>query len=75
MPGPIKHEDVDNIFSYHKPEEDQIPKYEAIRADAKEFAHIIIDNTPSCADQSAAIRLLREAVMTADAAVALKGAV
>lgn len=67
--------DIDDIFSYHSPEPDQIPKYEVIRKAAKEFAHILIENTPECADQSAAIRLLREAVMTANASIALKGSV
>ena len=47
----------------------------SIRAGAKDFAQDILENTPSCADQSAAIRHLREAVMTANAAIALKGAV
>lgn len=66
---------IEDIFSYHRPEPDQVPKYEAIRAAAKQFAQVLVANTPKCADQSAAIRLLREAVMTANAAVALKGSV
>jgi hypothetical protein len=65
--------DIDNIFTYHSPTPDQLPKYEAIRAKAKELGHVIIENTPTSADQTAAIRLLREAVMTANAAIALKG--
>jgi len=36
---------------------------------------VLIDNTPTSADQTAAIRLLREAVMTANAAIALEGLV
>lgn len=65
--------DIENIFSYHAPTQEQIPKYEAIRAKAKEFAQVIVDNTPGSADQTAAIRLLREAVMTANASIALNG--
>lgn len=64
---------INDIFSYHAPESDQIPKYNAIREAAKEFAHVVIANTPASADQTAAIRLLRQAVMTANAAIALKG--
>ena len=65
--------DIENIFTYHSPTPDQLPKYEAIRAKAKELGHVIIDNTPTSADQTAAIRLLREAVMTANASIALDG--
>jgi len=65
--------DLDWIFSYHSPTPDQLPKYEAIRAAAKQFARVLIDNTPASADQTAAIRKLREAVMTANASVALEG--
>jgi hypothetical protein len=65
--------DINNIFRHHAPTPDQLPKYEAIRAKAKEMGQCIIDNTPGSADQTAAIRLLREAVMTANAAIALKG--
>ncbi len=65
--------DINNIFTYHSPTSDQLPKYEAIRAKAKEMGQVIVDNTPASADQTAAIRLLREAVMTANAAIALNG--
>ena len=65
--------DIDNIFKYHTPTSEQLPKYEAIRAKAKELGHVIVDNTPASADQTAAIRLLREAVMTANASIALGG--
>jgi len=64
--------DVENIFMYHEPRLDQIPRYEAIRAAAKDFANVLIASTPVCADQNAAIRLLRESVMTANAAIALE---
>jgi hypothetical protein len=63
------------VFSYHKPEGDQPAKYEAIRVAAKSFAQVILQNVPPCADRTAALRKLREAVMTANAAVALKGLV
>lgn len=64
--------DLDNIFSYHAPTPEQLPKYDALRAAAKEFARAIIEKTPASADQSAAIRHVREAVMTANAAIALE---
>lgn len=61
------------IFKYHSPKEDQPQRYEAIRNKALELANVICDNTPPSADQTAAIRLLREAVMTANASIALNG--
>jgi hypothetical protein len=60
---------IDAFFTYHPPSAEDIPKFTAIRDKAKELAHIIVDNTPASADQTAAIRLLREVVMTANAAI------
>lgn len=60
-------------FTYHPPNPEQQKKYEEIRAAALSFAHIIIVNTPPSADQTAAIRKVREAVMTANAAIACDG--
>jgi hypothetical protein len=65
--------DIENIFSYHAPKDDQPAKYEAIRTVAKALAHTIIANVPAGADQTAAIRKLRECVMTANAGIALEG--
>lgn len=65
-------ENIDNIFSYHAPTGDQPERYNAIREKAREMAHVIVDNTPESADQTAAIRKLRECVMTANASIALE---
>lgn len=67
---PISQQDLDNWFTYHSPTPDQIPKYQEIREAGKKLAEAIVKNTPASADQSAAIRLVREAVMTANAAIA-----
>lgn len=64
---------IEDLFTYHAPEGTQPAQYDAIRAKAKELAHVIVENTPPSADQTAAIRKLRECVMTANAAIALKG--
>jgi hypothetical protein len=68
-------EKISEMFTYHAPDPNQKIKYQNIREKAKEFARVIYENTPACADQSAAIRLVREAVMTANASIALKGLV
>jgi len=65
--------DLDNIFKYHSPTPDQLPKYANIRAAAHVFAKTIVDNTPPGADQTAAVRKVREAAFTANASIALDG--
>jgi hypothetical protein len=65
--------DLENWFTYHSPTPDQLPKYQAIRDAGKSLAQTIVDNTPASADQSAAIRKVREACMTANAAIACGG--
>lgn len=64
---------LENWFTYHAPTPDLLPKYEAIRNAGMNLAEIIVDNTPSSADQTAAIRKVREAIMTANASIACKG--
>lgn len=64
---------VDRIFTYHPATEEQRPKYKAIRDSAKELARVILDSCPPSPDRTAAIRKLREAVMTANASIALDG--
>lgn len=66
----ITQSDLDNWFTYHSPKPEQLPKYQAIRDAARTLAGIIVDNTPASADQTAAIRKIREAVMTANASIA-----
>lgn len=65
-------EEIENLFTYHPPVGDQQMRYEIIRAAAKSFAHVIVANTNSSADQSAAIRMLRECMMTVNASIALE---
>lgn len=64
---------IDEVFTYHAPSDEQKLAYEEIRKSAKQFAFTIMQHSPKCADQSAALRLLRECVMTVNASVALEG--
>lgn len=66
---------LDDVFSYHSPDGDKPERYEAVRGAAKELARVIFDNCPGCADRTDAIRKVREAVMTANASIALDGKV
>ena len=63
-------DELKNWFTYHAPHGNQAQRYTDIREAAFVFAKTILDKTPSCADQTAAIRKVREAVMTANAAIA-----
>ncbi len=63
---------LDEWFTYHAPNPAQQESYVAIRSKAREFAQEILLHTPHGADQSAAIRKVREAVMTANAAIACR---
>lgn len=70
----ISNYDLDNWFQYHAPNREQQKQYETIRAAALHLARVIVANTPASADQTAAIRKLREAVMTANASIACEEA-
>lgn len=71
---PITKHDLDEIFTYQPPADNaEIDRYVAIRDAAKVFAEVVLANTPHSPDQTATIRKIREAVMTANASIALKG--
>lgn len=70
MDRPGKHEQIERNFTYHPPKEGQQPRYEAIRAKAKEFAELIVETTPASREQSVALTELEAAVMWANAAIA-----
>lgn len=74
MPG-VNIGNLADVFSYHAPSGDDLAHYAALRDGARAFAEVILRNCPPCADQQAALRKVREAVMTANGAVVLKGAV
>lgn len=65
--------DLDNWFTYHQPSADDTKRYQRLRDAARAFADVIVAETPPSADQTAAIRKVREAVMTANAAIACGG--
>jgi hypothetical protein len=70
---PITQAMLQNWFIYHAPTVDQLPKFKVIREAALLFAEVVIANTPPSADQTTAIRHIRDAVMTANAAIACGG--
>jgi septal ring factor EnvC (AmiA/AmiB activator) len=61
--------EIDRRFSLQKPTAGERVKLDRLRAEAKSYARSILELTPQNADQSAAIRLLHQAMQTAIASV------
>jgi hypothetical protein len=66
----IAQKDVDNWFTYHAPNLDQLAAYNDIRQAAKIYAETVNKHVPDSADKTAAMRKIRESVMAANLAVA-----
>jgi hypothetical protein len=64
--------EIERLFTYHAPNESQKVRYEILRGKAKELALAIEVSCPNSADKSAAMRKLRECIMTANASIALE---
>lgn len=62
--------DIDKIFTYRKPDLNDLWTYEEIRSQAKEFARFILNHTPESRERSLALTNLEQAVMRANAAIA-----
>lgn len=69
----ITNQNLANWFTHHPPTADQIRDYGHLRDAARLFAELVVELTPPSADQTAAVRKIREAVMTANAAIACAG--
>lgn len=64
-------EDITNRFTYHSPTAGQPEKYGRIRDQAKDFAFSLAEICPSSRELSLALTHLQNAVMWANAAIAL----
>lgn len=73
MAGGVHAGNVEDVFTYHAPDAAQQVALQNVRAHAKALVEVILFSTPPCADQQAAIRKIREGVMTANAAIVLRG--
>ena len=63
-------EDINNRFSYHPPDSDQIPKYANIRLGLCQAATMINLLCPEGREKALAITKLEEAMFFANAAIA-----
>ena len=66
-------EQIEIHFTHHAPTPEQIVKYLKLRDAAKTYALVLAECCPPSADLTAAIRKVRESVMTANASIACKG--
>ena len=63
--------DLKNVFSYHAPLAGQNDRYVALRESARLFAELIVGSTPASREQSVALTNVQQAVMWANAAIAI----
>lgn len=66
----VPHMDLDNIFRHHPPKNDQVTRYESLRAGGKQLAQLIMASAPSSSERDRAIHKIEEAIMLANAAIA-----
>jgi hypothetical protein len=71
--GQVNEHNVEEVFTYRPPTEEKIAQYTEIRQGVKAFVDLLLKNCPQCADRTSAIRHVRNAVMEANAAIALDG--
>ena len=62
--------EINRRFTYHAPNEDQLPRYTMLRDEARNLALLIQQNTPPSREQSLALTKLEESVMWANASIA-----
>lgn len=61
--------DLDGIFTHRTPFGDQAERYEKLRAAAKAHAQVVMELTPTSAEQTLAIRDIQRASMMAEEAI------
>lgn len=64
-----RHAGILRSFDYHKPTESQVARIASVRRIMRMAAIVIIDLTPDGPDQTAALRQLHEAMMTANKSI------
>lgn len=72
-PSPFSEAWIDDVCGYHNLTDSGLVAVANIRRGTAAMLRVIDENCPSCADRSAAVRHVRDAMMTANAAVALQG--
>jgi hypothetical protein len=63
------HQEIDRQLTVGELNDSQYQAMARLRVEVQELAHRMLDLTPPCADQSAALRLLRQSLATAEDAI------
>ena len=63
--------DLKNVFTYHTPLPGQPERYVALRENARTLAELIVASTPASREQSVALTNVQQAIMWANAAIAI----
>jgi hypothetical protein len=63
-------DDVERMFTYHKPFGTQLRRYQELREKAKELAYLMVESCPAGDELDVALTRLSEASMWANAAIA-----
>lgn len=61
---------ITNAFVYHDPKDDQLERYNALRAEAHTLASHIVESCPPSRERSVALTHLETAIFWANAAIA-----
>ncbi len=61
---------IDNHFTYHKPNKEQIKDYQSLRDKGKELAYLISNSVPDSKEKEISIAKLEECIMWANAGIA-----
>jgi hypothetical protein len=64
-------EELRNIFTFHSVKGDQADRYPKIRQAGLDLALVILDNCPDSRERSTAFTRIQEAIMFANAAIAV----
>lgn len=67
--------DTANVFTYHTPTGTQADRYAALRAKAKELADLVQSLCPPSRESALALTNLQQAVMWANASIAINEAI
>lgn len=67
----MSYEQIEEIFTYHKPFGTQQGRYENLRSEAKRLAHVINNSCPESREKSLALTFLQQSIQMANAAIAI----
>ena len=65
-------ENLEEIFTYHGPNSDQVIRYNAINKAAKALARVVLENCPDSRERSLALTDIQAGRMWANASIALE---